>query len=999
MGLWGQNSAVSIRNVSSLAQNERWDLNKYVWSHKHSQPSKSTKPLLDFNALDNWESLVEAGTCLSISRNGQYFAYGIQTNRYRQIDTLVVQSTSSSWRQVFPGATPGFFSSDSRQYVFQDKENLCFLQTGDSRRSYIKAVASYKLPTTGRNEWLACQLKNIEATLLLQNLLTGKEKRFPGVSVYSFDRTGKWLVCQLNNKSRELLIYNLTTESEKRFQFAADYLFDKSGETLLLKTIEKKEDATHTAVQYINLSEGTINTIWSTNDSTVINSYGFDDSGRQVVFIVQKASFSSSDGNTIWYWRVGMNQAVMKADNQTAGIKPDMLIQATAAFTDNGRYIQFALQTQPDPRHPDPDAVKLDLWSYKDTVIQSTQSWVLKQPISYVAVLNLESDLIIQLENEYETLKTQINGHFAVTSKSLSGDRFWEKDYRRDSNWLISLRDGSRRLLPVKGWKWDLNVVFSPGGRYLLLFDTEGGRNYFSYDLHTGKLSAISASVPAWQFAYRDLYEPVSKKGRIAVGVAGWLQGDSGVLVYDNFDIWQLDLTGKNQPINITNGYGRLHSTKLELSGWGEIRVYAEKDILFLKAFNRQSKYNGYYQKLLGSVGNPEILYMGPCFIEDLSWINAIEDGMQPLKAAEANVWIVKRQTTTEAPNYFVTEDFKTYKSLTNLCPHKSYNWLTAELHSFKQLDGTLSQGILYKPENFDSTKKYPVIIAFYKDLSDHLFQYPTPGLINTPNIMNNPAWMVSHGYLVFLPDIYFINKKWGPSVLNTVDGAARYLSTLSFVDGKRMGAAGHSNSGRLGAYVLTHSKSFAAMSIGEGYSFANVINAALSLYSDEISASTLELGEINALGGELGSIWENKSTWWDHTMVLQADRVKSPLLMFCKFKDVKTKGSGDNKIEQAIQMFTALRRLEKKVWWLGYNEATHTIGKPQDQKDFTIRYTQFFDHYLKGAPAPRWMTEGIPAKLKGIESKYELHPDGKCGKDCPVCDSVGKKTLRKMSN
>ncbi len=26
-----------------------------------------------------------------------------------------------------------------------------------------------------------------------------------------------------------------------------------------------------------------------------------------------------------------------------------------------------------------------------------------------------------------------------------------------------------------------------------------------------------------------------------------------------------------------------------------------------------------------------------------------------------------------------------------------------------------------------------------------------------------------------------------------------------------------------------------------------------------------------------------------------------------------------------------------------------------------TVRYFEFFDHYLKGKPAPRWMTEGVP--------------------------------------
>ena len=57
-----------------------------------------------------------------------------------------------------------------------------------------------------------------------------------------------------------------------------------------------------------------------------------------------------------------------------------------------------------------------------------------------------------------------------------------------------------------------------------------------------------------------------------------------------------------------------------------------------------------------------------------------------------------------------------------------------------------------------------------------------------------------------------------------------------------------------------------------------------------------------------------------------------------------------------------------------------------KELKDFTIRYTQFFDHYLKEAPAPRWMTQGLPFTVKGVESRYELDPKGTCGKDCTIC-------------
>ncbi len=69
----------------------------------------------------------------------------------------------------------------------------------------------------------------------------------------------------------------------------------------------------------------------------------------------------------------------------------------------------------------------------------------------------------------------------------------------------------------------------------------------------------------------------------------------------------------------------------------------------------------------------------------------------------------------------------------------------------------------------------------------------------------------------------------------------------------------------------------------------------------------------------------------------------------------------------------------------LQYDEGGHGLTG-SDEKDFTIRITQFLDHYLKGAPPPRWMTQGRPANLKGIEARLELDPDGFCGQNCKIC-------------
>jgi hypothetical protein len=65
------------------------------------------------------------------------------------------------------------------------------------------------------------------------------------------------------------------------------------------------------------------------------------------------------------------------------------------------------------------------------------------------------------------------------------------------------------------------------------------------------------------------------------------------------------------------------------------------------------------------------------------------------------------------------------------------------------------------------------------------------------------------------------------------------------------------------------------------------------------------------------------------------------------------------------------MRRLAKPAWLLNYKGEGHTLDGLPAQKDWTIRMGQFFDHYLKDEPIPRWMKEGISIDERNIDQKY----------------------------
>lgn len=991
----------SVQSVSGSTSTKAEDfntaLNNYVWSHNNYKIGKGDKPVMEFKDIESYQGI---GTELAISPDGEYFAYSILNMYSGKLDSLVIQATSGRWRQSLTSGSPGFFSADGKLYIFQDKEELCFLKTADGRINKVKDVVSFQRPYGDKGQFMAFQLKNAGATLVLRDLMSDTDKRFDSVAGFGFDtplganRKPAWLACQLNNEKKELLIHNLSTGQEKRFESVIGYSFDNRGQVLVLKRIERSTKAI--SLQYVNLGKDIVNALWNGKDSaTIVTSFVIDETGKQVVFVVQetdKTSNSDQPTYSIWYYRAGTDKAVLRIAKTSSGMESGLVPAGSVWFSDNGRYIFVELQyRQVSQLIPDPNAVKLDVWSYKDTNLQSSQPYLLKfqqaRPELFTAVIPVEGGQLMKLTREFENLIV-IKGDFAIIGKrggkngsgqvGFMGDRFWEAPYGQDSSWIVSLKDGSRRIIKTKSPQVN-DIFFSPQGRYVVYPDAENQFNYFSIDLITGKVANISAGIAAWQLGKYSFNVRSHENPSEVVGIAAWLEGEAGLLVYDNYDIWQLDLEGKKPPINATNNYGIRNQIQLRLT---EPRVsslapvLSPKSSLLLKGFNGTNKYEGFYRKALGKAGNPELLYTGPCKLDMTSSVSG--NNYRSHKAADADIWIVIRQTARQAPNYFLTRDFRNYEPLTDLQQHKNYNWFTSELHSFKQMDGTTSQGVLYKPENFDSSKKYPVLIVFYSVLSDEVHVFHNPKLISSPSSpKESPGWMTSHGYLVFTPDIYFAKNQWGPSAINTVEGAARYLSSLSFVDGKRMGACGHSNSGRTAYYILTHSKSFAAMSVGASQS--NIISAALSLNKPQAKEeSYLQWFEQGSHLSGLGNLWENKELWIDHSAAIQADKVTSPVLLFHNDKDGHPLG-------QVIEIFISLRRLEKKAWWLNYNNSGHVV-RGKDGKDFTIRYTQFFDHYLKGAPPPRWMTQGIPNKYKQIESRYELDPDGSCGEDCTIC-------------
>jgi dipeptidyl aminopeptidase/acylaminoacyl peptidase len=288
------------------------------------------------------------------------------------------------------------------------------------------------------------------------------------------------------------------------------------------------------------------------------------------------------------------------------------------------------------------------------------------------------------------------------------------------------------------------------------------------------------------------------------------------------------------------------------------------------------------------------------------------------------------------------------------------WNWYTKELVNYQLRDGRWNKGILYKPENFDPNKKYPILFHFYEILSDQFYIF-FPPRIATGSI--NPAFMCSQGYLVFQPDIPLKFREPGECAYDAVISAVNYLTKYNWVDSTKMGLSGSSHGAYSVNYILTKTQKFAAAAPAFGMvDEISGYNALRSGGSRQWAAETNQ----ERMGGTL---WENPEVYIRNSPIFKADKVTTPVLILHNKNDDAVPWA------QGVEWYLALRRTGKKVWMLQYDNEEHGVFLEKNGIDYTSRLEQFFGYYLKGDYPPVWMTQGIPASEKGKDQGFSPDP------------------------
>ena len=333
-------------------------------------------------------------------------------------------------------------------------------------------------------------------------------------------------------------------------------------------------------------------------------------------------------------------------------------------------------------------------------------------------------------------------------------------------------------------------------------------------------------------------------------------------------------------------------------------------------------------------------------------------------KAKKANTIVFTRQTFKEFPNLWLSNTkLENPTKISDVNPQqKDYLWGSVELVKWTSMNGNEEEGLLYKPANFTPNKKYPMIVYFYRLYSDRLnFHYipkPSRSIINF-------SFYTSNGYLVFVPNIRYKVGYPGKSAYDyIVGGTNAMINRYRFIDKKHIGIQGQSWGGYQVAYVITQTDLFAAASSGAPVS--NMTSAYGGIRWKTGMSRMFQYEKTQSRIG--GTLWDKPLNYIENSPIFYAPKINTPLLIRHDDAD------GAVPWYQGIELFVALRRLNKPVWMLNYNGEPHNLkAKSPAGKDLSIRMMQFFDHYLKGKPAPVWMTKGIPATKKRKNSRIRV--------------------------
>jgi dipeptidyl aminopeptidase/acylaminoacyl peptidase len=922
-----------------------------------AQFSFSQKKVIDPSVYNAWKKNENQ----IVSNDGNYVAYEI--NPHRGDGFLYVYNVRTEHLDSFPRGKEAKFSFESDYLAFKitpgfDTLRNCELNKEDKKKWPKDTLVVYMLRKDTLIKYPLLKSFTVGAeNNWLSYVVDENEFRNKGQGAKNKDKDKR--ICKKSKKKDEkpdyksdgkvLTVVNPTTGRSFQYKDVTDHVISENGKQLAF-TEHRKEKTDSVQLVTVDLESGKITPLGPKH--TAVKSMTFNKTGELLAF------HASSDTNKVklfnlQLYKTGANQLSLLADTTSTMIPAVDAVSEhrRPLFTKDGKMMFFGVTKRPEPEKKDTllesEKVELDIWHYKDKRLQSQQLVELKrdQKKTDLYAVNLADLSILKIADD--TLRVNVSedlvGNYlhASSNEQYAFMSQWETAIP-DDHYRISISTGAIELIK-KGVVFDGKL--SPTGTFFTYFDAKNGQ-YYLQDLISKKESCITCSVNKvnWQV-------DVNGMPMIAdpFGIVGYDRGERNLYVRSEYDIWTYSI-GSGSLVSLTEREGESKKIRFEPKLWSEDSIYIDYKNLILSGFDEKTKGTHLYEV----IDHGDHTDLKPLVYTDhkVTFLT---------RSKNTETVIFRKMSLSDYPEVRVTRDLFAHDkviSITN--PQQSeYNWATVELVQWKAYDGTPLEGLLYKPENFDPSKKYPLIVYYYElhsdDLHNHSAPKPTASIIY-------PTEYASAGYLVFIPDIRYKPGYPAKGAYNCImSGTDHVLKLVPAIDSTRMGLQGQSWGGYQTAMLITMTTRFKAAMAGAPVS--NMFSAYGGIRWGSGMNRQFQYERTQSRIGK--TIWESPELYMENSPLFHLPKVKTPLLIMANDKD------GAVPWYQGIELFTGMKRLGKPCWMFNYNGDDHNLMENANRMDLSIRMRQFFDHYLLGAPAPQWLTVGIPAIDKGKVTGY----------------------------
>jgi dipeptidyl aminopeptidase/acylaminoacyl peptidase len=747
----------------------------------------------------------------------------------------------------------------------------------------------------------------------------------------------------------EYILWNLADGSETKLQNIVRFSFSAKNNQLAYVVSDKTGEGD--GIRLRDLGSG--------QETAVVTQLGqykavaLNEDGSRMAFVSDKDDYEAKKpSDSLFVWSGGAASMAVSKDSDGV-VEGETVSTSGLRFSKSGRRVLFSIKRAALPEKlklPDDEKVSVDVWSWTDPLMMPQQLMMRSQVENrtYQSILDFGSKQMVRIADD------------TITSVNFGRDNEFEiglgttnEPYLQILSWgdmpqdvyLVDAKTGKRTMI-CEGLVG--RAQLTPAGKYAMIFD---GKNHkvYSVDVRSGRKVELTENIDDDFFDVLDDHPSVDKR---AWGLAGSTEGDQRIFLNSTYDIWSIDPTGNDAPLCVTANNGRNYKVIYRRYNLDSEQVHIDTSEPVLLSAGSQVDYQPRYAwGNFDRGGFPRVALEADGYLDGLS------------KSKESNTVMYRVQRFDKAADLYVSDmNFGAAKRVSDIQKQvDEYRWGKAELVRWISSDGAELDGILYIPDDLDLSKKHPMVTYFYEKNAQNLHRFRSPA--PSASTINIPLF-VSQGYVVFVPDIPYKIGYPGESAMSAiVPGVHKVIDDYGFIDKDRVGIQGQSWGGYQVAYLVTETDMFAAGWAGAPVSNMFSAYGGIRWGSGLVRTMQYEVGQTR-IGG---TIWDSHLRYIENSPLFHVDKIKTPLAIMHNDSD------GAVPWYQGIEMFAAMRRLQKPCWLLVYNGEQHNLMQRKNRKDLSIRLSQFFDHYLKDAPAPVWMTEGVPGYMKGRTMGTEI--------------------------